>query len=1344
MKTQHFIPDEEQKRFEKQYFPRMVVPADRAAEPWRLERIYNIIKKGSLTQRFECYCIQVEEDDGASWAAEKVNQNLLAELKDPKGLRFQINTLVASRPGGFPVISDIIGRDRFVHLARKSKLTKRFHIFSAYTQPLMVLLPMLIAGFAVTFLNTGTATGVGLFLTAVGIGFIIKKQVTASVLAVASRSCNELVEYLDKAASTPKTDANYRAFILELVRAMGKKTLPRFVIIDKWAKIDRTSQIVIEQYFSSYYLGDEMTKPSPVPEFWIVFEDMLGDQLSQWRWETHNWEETAFRNIQSFKIQLLTSEEKHKLGEKLNLPPQQLKHKVIKRICHDDQLAVSFEKKIRTYRREHSKSKNAEMDAVDFLYLLSLTHNPVNISFTQAEVETIFVKDRLRASILKFCLQTQHLPSDSKPFNLSQVPYWEDTVVDASVETSAKAWKLRPEVCEAVGRLEHELDLPDRRYGHLFWAAYWKDRLAGHPYQSAWFRKLSYHLKESESPKLQRYEPIGLQDDSRDNILQRVYEDYLFTIEGCLRTCVFDHIQILLEDVFEILLELKGKDSGYLNKLNRLLIRTWEVYAILLDDSLLYTVQSINKEIYEIGGQSPKQSTESDVLETFFYDTLPLPMQERVNAKDYLYCLPPQRAEMHENILDYMRVRSAWLVLLSERVFRVLPMLKLPQATAFAVDYLEGTFPKLHGRLEKNAAQGGRLNLMDLMTVSNAVWCFGLHMRDSWLLSKTMRERIGNDQNQLGRFLYNKENIIERSDYFLSNIEKTLQLVLDLRSSRFDKPVYLENEFFFNVILSEITSNALGALTLAYHNMPYLFSEPDSKTVERANNLVDLVAQVFDYQKLPNITSVNEFGMDDWVGSVDEFMELTGLIWKRLGLEQLYQFMNIRRVQLNTVCYSASLRQRFEALTKTANLIQGHPTVDFFANLAKANFRADSREMQSLFVQTATKVAIDNRFSEDIVRDFCVAVSLHFHDTEHNIDDLIALALTAPKKGMSSIAAALAAIDESDLTSFYLNLHHVSKQLKRDDLVGDIQTMLASTAENIRDVAVKYEIQLLNRYFDLQKTTRSEDKKLDSDKILMDWEGFENGIWYPAVLSLCLMKGTFTDKLKNACNAVFKSEIHDNGANTYIMLAFQYTRKLMDLGDDEIIQYPMRYLEQAERFTNINSADINKEIFVLLSRSEFTTSAKRAGFSQRAQYWTETIIERDSLRFQGFLRTSNYFHIFNDIFEKMAGYGLPVKGNRNDGNLPSLVDSIPPPILLAGTERSISADFLKLGMRLFQEDALHDSTLDQQRMETNNLAKDYLNPLLDLIDQVPGLPGYVKTITGNYRKSILTKPDIEE
>ena len=189
----------------------------------------------------------------------------------------------------------------------------------------------------------------------------------------------------------------------------------------------------------------------------------------------------------------ITREQKTMLIQMLNRPPRAADFTAVKQICEDDREGAERWKAVFAQYRPNGRLRPARYDDLDFLYLLSLTAEPGDVSLGTDDIVSTFArKDVERARVLQ-----QFLPeADLKPAELRSSVQQIDQRFQGALIFSAdrRHRRVALEAAEALRSMPGG-DLPSAGLGHFFWALFWHDRFGPRARQAFWMRKLAYHAR---------------------------------------------------------------------------------------------------------------------------------------------------------------------------------------------------------------------------------------------------------------------------------------------------------------------------------------------------------------------------------------------------------------------------------------------------------------------------------------------------------------------------------------------------------------------------------------------------------------------------------------------------------------------------------------------------------------------------------------------------------------------------------------------------------------------------------------------------------------------------------
>ena len=694
-----------------------------------------------------------------------------------------------------------------------------------------------------------------------------------------------------------------------------------------------------------------------------------------------------------------------------------------------------------------------------------------------------------------------------------------------------------------------------------------------------------------------------------------------------------------------------------------------------------------------------------------------------------------QREASYVELRDYMRLHSAWLLLTLSPLMLTSGHLLLNKTTWEAVEFLENCIPTILSRLQKKQ----QINLVDLMSLSNAVWCMGLRMDNTWHLPVDKKREFADDLQQEERYVNSSE--YRRPDYIISNIEQIIDCIESLKLGKTKAPEqHLQNEFFLNALLSEIAANAMGALTMAYFTLNYVFKIKADLT-ERVNNSVKKINHLFNIN-FNELNSGDDMLKPDWHNKVVGFLEEVGLIWQRLELNQLFNQNAIRRTRLNMV-YNVD-ENRLKKISHSSGLLQSHPTIDILANLAMADFRADSIEIKSAFFQRATQIVIDNHLSPGFINEMCLII---LFENNHNKDDISEFVIRLSEKnksGITPIREFLALCPDDILPKYFNKLQNCISRIKNKHALKELSDAFKDRFVVLNDDYIKDEINTMERYYEFYHDSREGKISRSAEQVVQEWADKKSSSWYAVVLERCLHLSK-SKVIEDACNEIFSTLPSDGGGNLYLILALTYTRRLHDNRKDEQLVGPIAYMDaRIDELKEIMTAELNRDIYTLL---RYYGNGDKTFYENKEEFWDKTIEERESLMMNDALKTRSFFKVFLSIFERRLINKLPISGEWDSTPAqPKDTQVFKMPISEQFSGDMISIEYLKAGLWAFSDAGMHHPNIEQIKNTLNESAMIFLPVLLNIIDRLPGLPDYVRSITHGYAERIefFTMPQLED
>jgi hypothetical protein len=524
-----------------------------------------------------------------------------------------------------------------------------------------------------------------------------------------SRSIEKLVARLKEAES--QGGLGFDNFVDSIAERMQGLGFPRAVIIDNFGNLDYTTKRAIDRYFAEY------SEHATGSELWVVFENQSHERLSSLVLD--NPRASGYSRTRLFEQEVLTQKEKLDLVRLLGRPEDAVEYATVKRVCHaarndDDQVKFFLDD------RERHPRQDAIYGALDFLYLLSLTAD--NISLSQRFLlKHLPVQNVLRSTPLHQFLRGTNLRPQELRDKFAEVRRRFGAMLVTKEDGDLTTLQAVPEVTNVLREMEDQLGLPDARLGHLFWSLFWYDDRRNQPVEAFWVRKLTGHLLAASASE------IG--DEPYTEVLDRLFDAFLFAIDGCMTACWFSEIRRLLQEACLLLQDdALQKLDKYQNRLSRLLRKTWQAYSVLGEPELLTLILDIHELArYE---SLPSEWPDSQRLEPLFFESVPMSPEKRTRIKPDFFAKAYGGPVGGKPISDYARARAAWLALAIEP--RVMTtgsdfcgfMVAAGEARSSVDEIGRGAFDRLY----PSSVSEESVRLTDVMTLSTSVWCAALRL----------------------------------------------------------------------------------------------------------------------------------------------------------------------------------------------------------------------------------------------------------------------------------------------------------------------------------------------------------------------------------------------------------------------------------------------------------------------------------------------------------------------------------------------------------------------------------------------------------------------------------------
>ncbi|HEX8458129.1 MAG TPA: hypothetical protein VF656_12585 [Pyrinomonadaceae bacterium] len=1271
---------------------------------------------------FGCACIEIKEDDGMTWSAEAVNLKL--EEAFPRFRRFCLASYKDNH--SLPLISSLIGVRRFLKLAATHKLGT-LSVFSGRWPTPVIIGAALLLGVFIRFLdapqgNPSSKTTYFTLLVSVALGLASQYVITHLTDRTTPKKIEKFNAELEKILNEG-SEQKYDRFIDSLASSLQSADFPRFVIIDDYERLDQTTKSVIQRYFEKY------VPRAAGSEYWVVFEGQDGDKFSNRITEGQRFE--AYKESRILQQQLLDEEERRRLVERFNRPLEALNYQAVKLVCKDTTKGKERIQKIaERYRRDHPKE--TRFGDLEFLYLLSLTATrPGNFCLTDPDlISRLTDSTAVRADVLRQFLHVPNLGLNEFRNRFKSVPEAFPNIAISREGYNKKDLFIIPET-SALGEQANTLDLPRPGLGHLFWSLYWYNKLknpldANNPPEAFLMRKLNHHLKEAELATA-----AGADTDKR--ILNELFDALIFAVDASLKTGVFEDVTPLLEKA-PYLLEM-GDLAGSRSHQTRLAKHCWEAYSVLGRDEIL----GVMFDLYALPGRQVEVKEEKeDLLETLFFESLPLsPARRATLMTDFLYWTGGARQTV-ESVSHYARVRSAWLALSISPVVANLSATKLHQTVQLSDATITDLTRKALARIDSKSEESARIT--DIATLSLALWCNALRFHPD-TVSIT-------DSNHVENFKVLIElatDAVIKASYIRKEaaVRSGKSLRMDFLSSG------LARELYAVAIASIITANQY----LVRQGVEVL----DKALLDEINELFKFSDEIFDYSLSKSFITNQYLTSSELVKKVDGMLNFCSIIWNRFGLRRLLEFTNIRRVHFNAICLGVNYARKgaYESLLESVGVaINDKGFTGLITNLVIADCLRQAGEIEAYYLRQAGLITVEGNFGSQFQQELSFAVVNEIHNLGYDLDIFLKNVLQEHGRDENFLLSLLKQLPQDLAPGRVLALFNAPNPQTPSDITGKLEETIASYVQQLQPTEGKRRVDALLRYFSLQEKIRR-NEPLDRAEILSSWAEMKDLPVYAGVLKFIIKHDSVSPEVFRESLTILDHDPVQDNLTTYLFLAMElanhYLDSKQDNEDDKAIL--IRYLRNgANKWKSRMTALTNLEIYQLL----LSLDAEEAEYYfSEIQNWQYVHLRRTQLeRLPQLVAEGQFFLIFSDYTFTMRLWGLELdiepeefstylnaSAEKKREHLVQWQNSYgetPAPLV---DKNLVSGKFIYLGQYLFGAPHNQDPAFHEARTAFNQAAYYAMSELLDLITNLPALPDTIKELLQTYSKSFFYNPD---
>jgi hypothetical protein len=1287
-------------------------------------------------------CVTVDEGDGMTWAAESVRREMEESFPVPGA----VHTIRRTLDYNWPVIAQLVGTRHFLRAVTARRLTTAFFAYrKILSLPLMLLYFTLLvaAETAVLFVATELkAAGfvlsvkfVALCIANAAALLTLKSLWPRLTVAEGADDLGKMRKDLDGVADRDE----FASLVEELAILLRVAPFPRCFIIDDWEALDVTTRRTFINYFQTYPIGQRGL------ELWFIFEHHDGERFSVTAADPRNAERAAFRSVRAATLLNLDAAEKKALCEHLGIdvPPFTTVKSIVSNAAEVPRtLAETLTTELGVRKRTEPQREQATV--ADFLYILSVDTAQGGMAFDRRNLETVFTSkpaaatgERLPAQLAGELLRGSRSTKPEFHANwkvLAALP----SVTAVENTSRGESLQVRGEVAAWLDAHASDYWLPSEGVVHTFWALFWYDRIQNDPPQAYAVRMLARHLVASHpheiaNAELQRF------------ACERLFEATLFAIDGCLRTCVFKHVEGLIEAAIS-LAGARG-ERGW----RRLLRRSWEAYAVLGSAKILNLILDIGRDTYT--GAAEGEQEQLDDLQVLFFESISLDSQTRdLLTHDFLRELRLGGARL-DALCDYAAVRGAWLATAFAPLAQQSAEAKdsLAGAAIFAArerlpQILRATMARIERRSDSDAA------LLDIATLSLGVWCATLAFLDDLSLRTAPGEDDSDSSDflpELGtlpgfahlRRLIRYASVDGPVQEVLTLLDDAVRLV-DERYLRSGGKTHFAGDFVSYAFAQQLcaVSAAAAALTVAHFGEMHDEAAPEVST--RAAAIVQRISEALSYPLTEGQRAIR-FEEREVMLRIERLMRLTGLVWERLELEEIRDMSALQRLD-----YGVRFRElEAERMAELTPFVEGAEVIArqsgflaLLANITVAVWLKKSTELVGNYLANAVEATARERLGVRIRRELLNTLVFDGYDFDQanaTLDQWL-----EEEAAVGSLSRYILALPSSRISSAVM---HLVNSAGADDTAERLIAFINGLVPRIGDESVRDTVTAQVELFELQrKTARGE--PLHPDLVLAQWAEREDSWMYAAMLRELVSHGyAVPDVVMRSTELIRNAEIEDTVSSWYNLAVALGNHYLRTKRDAPGLQVATHFVgEKIDKWKTRTPAATNAGAYRLLA---VANEQMRPIYEREADRWEIVKIKLNHMkRIPMLVDTGRFFLLFKDYCDSMAMYGLPMdldghqyverfradEAARRAAFAERIAAKSGDPAPVYGQPPRLSGDFLILGHYLFSPPLAGDPTFKNDRERYNELARKHLKRLVEVIVTSDGVPTTIGELIRHY------------
>jgi hypothetical protein len=1286
---------------------------------------------------FKCLGIRVHERDGMSWSATAA---LGAVTAAQAKLRVHALAGEATAEGSLPAIEKLLSRREVAKLAQKHGVTAAFPLVRPLFTAALVLAAVVV-GVLTSFLSAvlkSSTPQAPTLQTLLQPSFLLP-AVGGTLLAIISNDVSarlkvdpKAITQLAKDIAAKEGTAAYHLFVRDLGAALADYSRPRCTIIDNFDDLDETTRASIDEYFQRH------TENARKYELWIIFEGFerkaLRRMLAKWKPYVSDNDYRGYRLTQLYDQALLDESERRRLAE-YDDTPERANFLAVGDLRHPERFDDAAIKAALSQAWTASGQASLPFRLFYLLALNALGGSPflgeesVESRLSEARPTRSRVLDRFFAPSSPTLNQVR---ASLQSLRRDLAPYVESRQVGSRSE-----FRIRFEVAQTLTRRWHELELPDPKLGHLFWALYWHDRLGGDSVQAFWVRKLTTHILEAEAPVIV--------DEALPAAVTEAMFDTIIDVASCsLKACLLTDVPKLLERATALV--NYGDPATRRSQVRRLRRLAWQAYSALADESLLELIHRLQRS--QAAGQARQAAAslkDLDQIDLAFLETMGIWSGK---GSSELRTMALAYNQSDAAVKAYGRARVAWLLLTLEPFLVTIPMDLQELASRIHLEVptiLQETLDRLKAGLQ---AERRGAETLDVMTLSLCLWCVVL------VMGNRHRRTPGEPEH---------EKPVD-AEALLQLVEQSVPVAWDVRGTLPASERLEDYDFMLDVLLRDVLISASAAAAMVYPALP-----AQARSAELDARFHDLI-MVASEQHGPSLDEVRRNpggilgGLADWIDRELRFLQLT---WKGLDLDQLGSLANVRRAQLQAAGgerqrQETSAEQLYELGASLAAETAYESHLGLLANAILAASAGGSRQTAANFLCYGVELGRRVGLGSNLLTSLCFMALRAAHSFPVRLDEFLRYLLQPqPRAGRprTNLRSLLNQFPDGYLPEATLCLTNVAGKTEdigvADVVVDELRNRMSRVPAGPDTDRTNEEIEL----FSLETSMRAK-TAAPMAEVVNAWRSRSDHAYAWALYLLLREDPAALDQLLGEAKGVLDRQEGRVQYTHFIHLAARLGRALYRRSNGDRLTPPAAAaLQRSVAFLRDNmpfveqlvDADENRRIYEFLYAAD---PSRRVWYDKRIERWTEELLKQEGQRkLPSLVEQRRFFRLLWQYYDKLSFWGLATdvaeavmvdymtadakererfirEWRQRDGG------EAPEPFRKKGGTLVLSSSFLRCGLYLFAPPLEADASLEEARSQVNEKAQAAMDTLYQVVINLPSLPDTIRAVIELHRQAL--------